>query len=165
MTGRLILLIGLVSCGRVAAPKEDVVETGSEITNPSPTTWVEKLPPQSGKHSGGVPDYPLSSGKRANFEDGTHGLTQTGANWIGLTEQYSGNTGHANFEISVEQGKVRLYVKDPEKKYRYIEATPGHPARIFSQMVPFGEWWYIVIEAVDGDASGIKWHAWTRNPR
>ncbi|SRR6266568_783317 len=162
MSRRLIVLVGLLACSHLA-PTEETVQ-GNDITNPSPSTWAEKLPDTKGKASGGAPDYPFGD-KTSDFELGDHGMSVTGAIWIQLTEQYSGNKGLANLEISVEQGKVRLYFADPEKRYRYIEATPGQPARIFGRMIGFMQHWGIELEAVDGDASGVKWHAWNKSRR
>ncbi len=155
--------IGAVACGRPAL-KEDTVET-PDITNPSPTTWVERLPDVKGKVKGGVED--IVKGLMGNglmyyvFDYKIHGVFLTGSVWITICEQSSNYQGIANYEIAVDQGKVRLYFADEKSGYRYIEATPGRPAQVRGWMLHYDPY-RIVLEAVDGDATGLMYHIWRK---
>src|SRR6266568_5580731 len=159
----LILLIGAaVACKPSAPPREDTVadqvEEQEDITDPSPSTWVEHLPSAKGKVSGGVQEAYTGNPRQSVFDRKVHSATVTGAVYMHLStpKQYKGR---ASYEISVEQGKLRLYFADDKSGYRYIEATPGHPAKISGWMMP-ADPYRVLLEAVDGDAQGVTYHFW-----
>jgi len=159
MPRRLILLIGLVACGRIQ-PTDNDMEILDPIVNPSPSTFVDKLPPVSGTSKGGKGS---GGGAASKFDFEYHDFSMTGVSRVGLTEPANTNN-IANFEVSVAQGRVRLYFADPKKGYRYIEATPGQPARITGAMLrpPPGPAYYVLLEAVGSEASGVACHIWRK---
>src|SRR5262249_2048850 len=110
--------------------------------------------------SGGIDGKRESSLGHRVFDKEVHGATLTGA--IYLTVAPNGSyKGRASFEIGCEQGKGRLYFADDSKGYRYIEATPGHPAKTSGWMIP-GDPRTVMLEAVDGDATGVSHHFWRK---
>jgi hypothetical protein len=113
-----------------------------------------------------VPDVPKSDGRGKNAWQEKNGFynisgrfeTLTGS--ITMTTIKQDNLGPvANLEITVEKGRVRAYIRDGEE-YQYVEATPGKPARIRGDFIYAGGWWSIRLQAVDGDAAGVGYHAW-----
>lgn len=68
-------------------------------------------------------------------------------------------------EVSVEQGRVRLYLEEADRKnFRFIEATPGQPAKARGRMVfDFGQYGTL-LESVDGTASNVRYKL-SRTPR
>jgi hypothetical protein len=161
MLSRIIVALAtLAACNKSAADpkKEEVVDDIEVVSDPSPSTWVEHLPSGNGKMSGGVDSPRTRSYKGWFFDRETSGVTLSGAYYVHLSP--SGNyKAIASFEISVEQGKVRLYYADDKKGYRYIEATPGTPARVTGYMLPRDPR-SVVLEAVDGDAQGVHYRFW-----
>lgn len=122
--------------------------------NSSPSTFVDKLPPQNGKGEGGRHE---SSGffnfsGRYDKLNGCIIMRTIDVDILGRT---------ANLKISVEQGKIRAYVGDPSgKEFRYIEATPGNPAQTRSDLIVQGGIYTFRLEAVDGEARGVSYHVW-----
>lgn len=58
---------------------------------------------------------------------------------------------------SVEQGRLRLYLEDPEGGYRYAEAIPGKPLRISGSLISMGRGYFIYLESVGGRVEGLRW--------
>ena len=126
--------------------------SAAPVTDPSPTLQVGKLPKENGKMTGKV------ARQDGHFNFSGTIATLTGAVGMATIEQdLLGPT--ANLEISVEQGKIRAYLRDSQG-YRYIEATPGNPARTRGDLVYSGGTWWWTLEAVDGEARGVTYHCW-----
>ncbi len=90
-----------------------------------------------------------------------------------------GGSVHVTAEVSVQQGIIRLYLRQesdpcglaaalagggspsadpscqPKVGYRYAEARPGSPASVRGQAFPFGSDLVLWLEAVEGKAQGI----------
>jgi len=124
------------------------------VDNPSPSTYVAELPPGKGKGKDGVHK---TFGRYDN--SGRFG-SLTGCVQIHVIEDDQwGYVG--NLEISVEEGVLRAYYADDDGKgYRYIEATPGKPARARGTLLYQGGWLSFKLEAVGGDAEGASYHVW-----
>lgn len=132
--------------------------TASDTPGPDPTGKVSRLPKQDGKTTGRGPHQrggPLSS---SNFEASGIYDSVTGAVTLGMAKIESSDS-TVNAEVSVEQGRVRLYLEDQSRKsYSYAEATPGHPARLTGRMPTSVTTFGIVLESVEGTASGVRYH-------
>ncbi|HKA91583.1 MAG TPA: hypothetical protein VKE22_28165 [Haliangiales bacterium] len=146
----LVLVVVLAGCDHRAEPPKGQ----EQIMNSSPSTFVDKLPPQNGKGEGGRHE---SSGffnfsGRYDKLNGCIIMRTIDVDILGRT---------ANLKISVEQGKIRAYVGDPSgKEFRYIEATPGNPAQTRSDLIVQGGIYTFRLEAVDGEARGVSYHVW-----
>jgi hypothetical protein len=161
MFKRLLMLLGAIGCNPhrgEALGREDV----PDITNPATATHVDKLPDSNGKSKGGTGS---GGGYPSKFDFVGKDFSLTGAIKIGTVEQ-DNYTPTANYEISTQTGRVRLYYQEPEGKkgYLYIEATPGNPVQQHGRMIWRGSNvpYYILIESVEGEASGVAYHIWRK---
>ncbi len=126
--------------------------TAPAVTNPSPSVHVTDLPPSNGRAKDAVQQ------KVGHFDITTRFGTVTGSVTVSTIKQdLLGPT--VNLEISTEQGRVRAYIMDG-KEYRYIEATPGNPARTRGDLIYGGGYWMFRLEAADGEAKGVTYHVW-----
>ena len=143
----VLMVAGLAACGRYNYPPP--------VTDPSPTVHVSALPP-----GGGTQEDTWAS-TAANFDNqGGIGRLTGGLN-VHVIED-DGWGGVANLEISVEKGTLRAYLADGDG-YRYIEAVPGAPARTRGVLIYMGGILVFRLQAVDGEAGGVKYHVW-RDP-
>lgn len=62
---------------------------------------------------------------------------------------------------SVEKGRLRLYLADPDGAYRYAEALPGRPLRLSGRLIS-GTRYFVYFESVGGRAEGIRWTVTSR---
>jgi hypothetical protein len=146
-----LLLVALAACDRKPAqpPRRE-----EPIMNSSPSTGVDKLPPQNGRGEGGT----HKSDGYFNFSGRYEKLTGT---IIVRTVPTDILGSKANLEISTEQGRVRAYVSDASgKKFYYIEATPGKPATATVDLIVQGDNYTFRLEAADGEARGVTYHVW-----
>lgn len=165
--GMLRLAIVATALG-VACKSSPVVYLTKEGSPDSASVTVTDLPPLTGKghygpstQSGGTQDV-------TKFDAfGTYdGLT--GAVYVTAFETTTSND-RAKLEVSVESGRVRGYLalgnpalvhmSTDQGGYRYVEATPGHPVKVTGELV-YRKGYGCVLEAVDGEATGVKYHMW-----
>jgi hypothetical protein len=146
--------------------KTDANPTGRPQAPPHPANWVE-APPRKGK---------AGSGSQEGFvQGGSYSVKGTVATLTGAIDNaripgtsVSGGAGNSTVEISVEKGRVRAYLQyvPPSTSfatwvdgYVYAEAEPGKPGSVKGILPAFGTDSYsLVIESVDGEATGIKFH-------
>jgi hypothetical protein len=68
-------------------------------------------------------------------------------------------------EISVEQGRVRLYLEEADRKnFRFVEATPGQPGRLRGRMVFDIGQYGTLLQSVEGTAQKVRYKL-VRAPR
>jgi hypothetical protein len=122
------------------------------VTDPSPSVHVPELPPSNGRGKDTVQEKAgaLNITTRFGSLTGTITVSTIKQDLVGPT---------VNLEISTEQGRVRAYLVDG-KEYRYIEASPGKPARTRGDLIYGGGYWLFRLEAVDGEATGVTYHVW-----
>ena len=61
-------------------------------------------------------------------------------------------------EVSVESGRVRLYLEALDgKQYRYVEASPGKPARLRGRLVYDMGRFGLVLESRAGQGSMVRY--------
>jgi len=90
--------------------------------------------------------------------------TLTGAKMLRLVKAESADP-TVDAEVSVEQGRVRLYLEEADRKnFRYVEATPGQPARLRGRMVFDIGQYGTLLESVDGTAEMVRYKLF-RGPR
>ncbi len=58
---------------------------------------------------------------------------------------------------SLDRGRIRVYLADPEKGYAYAEAVPGKPAEIAGRLISGSHSYLVLFESVGGRAEGIRW--------
>jgi hypothetical protein len=151
MVGTLVLPLGalVLSAWALAAPQDGAATE-------SPATVVKELPRAGGKGWGGVH---TARGVPRSFDHSGRYERLTGAVWMRVVKP-GGWGPTANLEISVEKGTLRGYLALPlNRGYGYIEATPGHPARMTGDMVLLQHYRFL-LEAVGGDAEGAAYRIW-----
>lgn len=128
--------------------------TGAGGAGGDATGVVAKLPPPTGKASGGEHQ---SKGtlltEHLEMSGRYEGLS--GAHQVGLFKAKNVEP-TVTLEISVEQGRVRGYLALKEG-YRYVEATPGRPGKIVGWPVYTGTQYATVLESLDGEAKGVRY--------
>jgi hypothetical protein len=145
MRGQVLLVVfALAACNHDAKPEVPYVTS-------SPTTHVDELPKLDGK----AIDDKGSTGPGLLHSEGRIG-TLRGTVPVSLGESTL-QGGMGKVEISVEQGKVRAYLRDGKKGYLYIEATPGQPAGTAGEFIYWGGEYAFRLQAVDGEATGVTY--------
>lgn len=124
----------------------------------SATTLVRELPKGGGKATGKGPHFQGGSLTTTTpFERSGRYDSLTGAYAMLMLKAESADP-TADAEVSVEQGRVRVYLEDQSRKgYRYAEATPGQPARFTGRLLYHTGYFGIMLESVDGMAQGIRY--------
>jgi hypothetical protein len=150
MTRRL-LLVGL-ALGCLAAPVSAQPIPEGEDTG---IHFVAKLPSADGKGSGGVHK---TKGVPKSFDHSGRYESLTGAIWMRIVEPRVYGP-QATVEISVEHGRARAYLAEGNDRYKYVDATPGKPAKMAGDMVLLGVYRFM-LEAVDGEARGVSYRIW-----
>lgn len=117
--------------------------------------YVTRLPSADGKGSGGVHK---TKGVPRSFDHSGRYESLTGAIWMRIIEPRVYGP-QATVEISVEQGRARAYLAQGNDRYKYVEATPGKPARMAGDMILLGVYRFM-LEAVDGEAKGVSYRIW-----
>jgi hypothetical protein len=135
--------------GEVAVPAEAPEKVAADIH------YVARLPSAGGKGSGGVHK---TKGVPKSFDHSGRYESLTGAIWIRIVEPRVYGP-QATVEISVEQGRARAYLAEGNDRYKYVDATPGKPARMGGDMVLLGVYRFM-LEAVDGEARGVSYRIW-----
>lgn len=100
----------------------------------------------------------------------SHGATRTGfssraqeqgrADWLQGVQSRSFEVDAAlsvSVTASVEQGRLRVYLKSTEAGYQYAEALPGKPLRISGRLITGTTRYLVYFEAVGGRAEGVAW--------
>ncbi len=77
---------------------------------------------------------------------GTHAITFEVDRSVGVT-----------FRASLEEGMMRVYLKDAQGGFFYKETIPGHPVEISGMLITGSSTYLVFLESVDGVARGIKW--------
>ncbi len=168
MRGRVTVALVVVALGGALACKSDPVVYLTEGGPDAPTTPAAKLPALQGNSEYGP------SSQRGGTEDvtkfdsfGTY-KTLSGAVYVTAFQTTTSND-HASLEVSVESGTVRGYLANGNSAfihmstdqggYRYVEATPGHPKKMSGELV-YMKAYGCVLESVNGEATGVKYHMW-----
>lgn len=122
------------------------------------TTLVSELPKGGGKTTGKGPHFQRGSLTTTTpFERSGRYDSLIGAYAMLMLKAESADP-TADAEVSVEQGRVRIYLEDQSRKgYRYAEATPGQPARFTGRLIYHTGYFGIMLESVDGGAQGIRY--------
>ena len=124
----------------------------------SPSTFVEKLPELSKKFDGLETFNAPSTGQV--FEYSGRLKVLNAAAFFNLVEGKNSSSDPVTVELQVQSGKVRVYLADL-KGFRYVEATPEHAARITGRLM-LGLGYYMVLEAVGGEAKGMSWRVFRK---
>jgi hypothetical protein len=150
MTGRSAFAGLALAC--LAGPAAAHQVPGGEV---SAIHSVRSLPSAGGKGSGGVHQ---TKGVSQSFDHSGRYASLTSAIWMHVIEP--GVFGpRATVEISVEQGRARAYLREGNDRYKYVEATPGKPARLEGDMMLLRVYRFM-LEAVDGEAKGVSYRIW-----
>ncbi len=126
--------------------------TPPPITDPTPATHVDTLPESEGKGKTSRQEKIGAFDIKTNFE------TLTGTITVSTIKQDVVGA-KVSLELTSEKGRVRAYLLDG-KGYQYVEASPGSPARIRADAIYGGGYYLYVLQAVDGEASGVVTHVW-----
>lgn len=90
--------------------------------------------------------------------------TLTGAKMVRVVKAESADP-TVDAEISVEQGRVRLYLEEADRKnFRFVEASPGQPARLRGRMVFDIGQYGTLLQSMDGTAHTVRYKLF-RGPR
>jgi hypothetical protein len=145
-------MFGILAVACLAAPAAAPQAPGGEG---AAIHYVARLPPADGKGSGGVHK---TKGVPKSFDHSGRYASLTGAVWMRVIEPRVYGP-QATVEISVEQGRARAYLAEGNDRYKYVEATPGKPARMVGDMVLLGVYRFM-LEAVGGEAKGVSYRIW-----
>lgn len=124
----------------------------------SPGTAPE-LPKITGKTTGRGP-HSVKGVLRGNPPLEASGVYDSlvGAIYLGMAKSESADP-TVDTEITVDTGRVRVYAEPQSRKgFVYAEATPGKPARLNGRMIYGVTSFQLVLESMDGTATGIRYH-------
>lgn len=138
--------------------KMAIVLDGNPAPAPTPGSLLPELPKCQGKTTGRGP-HEREGGLRGNPPLMASGVYDSliGATNLGMVDVDNADS-TVDAEISVATGRVRLYLEDQSRKgYLHAEATPGHPARLQGRMIFSAQFFGIVVESLDGTATGLRY--------
>ena len=139
--------------GKAAEPA-----TTATTPAPAPGGLLPELPKCQGKTTGRGP-HEREGGLRGNPPLAASGVYDSlvGATNLGMVKVDNADP-TVDAEISVATGRVRLYLEDQSRKgYLHAEATPGHPARLNGRLIFSAQAFGIVVESLDGTATGLRY--------
>ncbi|MBL9009333.1 MAG: hypothetical protein JNJ46_34045 [Myxococcales bacterium] len=131
----------------------------------SPGGLVPALPKADGKVSGKGP-HSVAGTLVTSTAFSASGVydTLSGAKMVRVVKAESADP-TVDAELSVEKGRVRLYLEEADRKnFRFVEATPGQPARLRGRMVFDIGQYGTLLESVDGTAEMVRYKLF-RGPR
>jgi len=126
---------------------------------------VPALPKADGKVSGKGP-HSVAGTLLTSTAFSASGVydTLSGAKMVRVVKAESADP-TVDAELSVDKGRVRLYLEEADRKnFRFIEATPGQPARLRGRMVFDIGQYGTLLESVDGTAEMVRYKLF-RGPR
>jgi hypothetical protein len=138
-----------------AAPPPPPPRKEIAVSETAAIQYVDALPPAKGKGTGGVHK---TKGVPKSFDHSGRYDSLTGAIWMRIIEPRVYGP-EATVEISVEEGRARAYLAEGNHRYKYVEATPGRPARMQGDMVLL-QVYRFMLEAVGGEARGVSYRIW-----
>lgn len=124
----------------------------------APGTAAE-LPKITGKTTGRGP-HSVKGVLRGNPPLEGSGVYESlvGAIYLGMAKSESADP-TVDVEITVDTGRVRVYAEPQSRQgFVYAEATPGKPARLNGRMIYGVTSFQLVLESMDGTATGIRYH-------